>query len=99
VHAVAEISLRLVNTIRSSAVAVLINNGNEVDLLYAESIPAMRRYVASLPSIMSQINFIAKMKILLPQLKKFGSQTVKILKRKRLTTSGRIKLCFHKSVL
>ena len=43
VHAVAEISLRLVNTIRSSAVAVLINDRNEIDLLYAESIPAMRR--------------------------------------------------------
>jgi hypothetical protein len=51
----------------------LINDGNEVDLLYAESIPAMRRYVASLPSIMSQINLIAKVKMLLPQIKKFGS--------------------------
>jgi hypothetical protein len=51
-------SLRLVNMQRSSAIAVLINDGRERARLYAVSTPAMRRYVESLPSIMSQINLM-----------------------------------------
>jgi len=38
--------------------AVLMSDGKESDRLYAESMPAMHRYVESLPSIMSQINFM-----------------------------------------
>ena len=70
-------SLRLVNMLRSSALAVLISGGKESDRLYAESMPAMHRYVESFPSIMSQINFITKSQKLPLDCRRLISATVR----------------------